>query len=113
MLIIRKSQMEVFSRQMVKQFEDIMVLHLREDLEDRFKDLSEEDLRAFIRKGVSKAKNYGIERECDIEGFIDLMALLGPDFDVEEEFQWARDLLIKKDMQPEARLNEIFERIEA
>jgi len=112
MLMIRKSQMDEFVKYELKKFEDHMVLHLRQDLSEKVKDLPEETLRDIIQRGISVAEDYGIRIEDDVKRYIDLMFILGEDFDTSEESIWAGELLKKEEMEPEERLNKIFELLE-
>ena len=112
MLVIRKSQMDEFVKYELKKFEDFMVSHLRQELPEKVKDVPEEILRNIIQKGISVAENYGIRIEDDVKRYIDLMFILGEDFDTSEESIWAGELLKKEEMEPEERLNKIFELLE-
>lgn len=112
MLVIRKSQMDEFTKFELKKFEDSVVLHLRQDLPEKVKGLPEETLRDIIQRGISVAEDYGIRIEDDVKRYIDLMFILGQDFDTSEESIWAGELLKKEEMEPEGRLDKIFELLE-
>lgn len=112
MLVIRKYQMDEFTKYELKKFEDFMVRHLKQDLSKKVKGLPEETLRDMIQRGVSVAEEYGIRIEDDVKRYIDLMFILGEDFDVSPETSWAGELLRKEEMEPEERLNKIFDLIE-
>jgi len=109
MLVIRKAQMDVFGIYELKRFEDHMVLHLREKLSEDVKDIPEDILRNTIQKGISDSDKYGIRYEDDVERYIDLMFILGRDFDTAENSGWAGEVLKEEAMSPEERLDRIFE----
>lgn len=113
MLVIRKYQMDEFTKYELKKFEDFMVRHLKQDLSKKVKGLPEETLRDMIQRGVSVAAYYGIRIEDDVKRYIDLMFILGEDFETSTDFSWTRDILKKEEMEPEERLNKIFELMEA
>ena len=112
MLIIRQEQMDEFTKFELKKFEDSMVLHLRQDLSEKVEGLPGEDLRDIIQRGISVAEEYGIQIEDDVKRYIDLMFILGEDFDTSEESIWAGELLKKEEMEPEERLSKIFDLLE-
>jgi hypothetical protein len=104
--------MDEFAKYELKKFEDSMVLHLRQDLFEKVKGLPEEALRDIIQEGISAAEGYGIRIEDDVKRYIDLMFILGQDFDTSEESLWAGELLKKGEMEPEERLDRVFEVLE-
>ena len=113
MLKIRKEQMDILGEYMLKKFEDHMVVHVRQRFAEKLKDTTEEAIRTIVRKGISKAKCYDIRIEHDVERYIDLMFILGDDFDTSEKILWAGQLLRNNKMQPRERINGIYNRLEA
>jgi hypothetical protein len=109
MLVIRKAQMDEFAKYELKRFEDHMVIHLREKLSEKVKDISEDMLRSTVQKGISDSEKYGIKSEDDVERYIDLMFILGRDFDTAESSAWAGEVLKEEAMSPEERLDKILE----
>ena len=92
MLTIRKEQMAVFAEAMIKDFEGRMLAHLREHFPRQYDSAGESEMREMIRYGIGRAATYDIREERDVCKYIDLMVVLGRDFD--REVQWARALLI-------------------
>ena len=113
MLRIRKEQMDILGEYMLKKFEDYMVVHLRQRFAEQLKGTAEEAIRTIVREGISKAKCYDIRIEHDVERYIDLMFILGDDFDTSEKILWAGELLRNNKMQPRERINGIFNHLEA
>ena len=112
MLRIRKEQMDILGEDMLKKFEDYMVIHLRQRFAGQLKDTSEKAIRAIVQKGISKAKCYDIRIEYDVERYIDLMFILGDDFDTAEKTLWASELLRNNKMPPKERINSIYNHLE-
>jgi hypothetical protein len=104
--------MDEFVKYELKKFEDSMVIHLRQVFSNKIKGLPEEALRDMIQRGISVAENYGIRIEDDVKRYIDLMFILSEDFDTSVESSWTRDILKKEEMEPEERLNKIFDHLE-
>ena len=113
MLRIHKEQMDILGEYMMKKFEDYMVVHLRQRFAEQLKDTPEEAIRTIVQKGISKAKSYGIRIEYDVERYIDLMFILGYDFDTSEKTPWAGELLRNKKIPLRERINSIYNRLEA
>jgi len=112
MLVIRKYQMDEFTKYELKKFEDSMVFHLKQDLAKKVKGLSEEAIRDMIQRGISAADVYGIRIEDDVRRYIDLMFILGEDFVTSVEFCWTKDILEKEEIEPAERINKIFNLLE-
>lgn len=93
MLVIRREQLEAFRRYMSGQFEDRMVAHLKRYFPDRCAPLSDEEVRESIRYGVERADAYEICIEQDVSRYINLMYILGRDFDRDPDLPWAQAIL--------------------
>ncbi|MDP3000156.1 MAG: hypothetical protein Q8N47_21915 [Bryobacterales bacterium] len=93
MITLRDAHLDAFQQVSLKQFEDRMVDHLRNDFADRTKDRLEPDLRSLVRDSVAKAKTYGVVAEDDVQRFIDCRMIYGPEFDTAKETHWAGQIL--------------------
>jgi hypothetical protein len=80
-LRIREEQMKAFSAYMHVSFEKRVAAHLRKEQPERTKALTDSDLDKFIEVGVIRAQNRGFTREADLGIFLELMLLLGVNFD--------------------------------
>ena len=98
MLTIRKEQFAVFEKHEIKKFEDPTYLHLNILYPERCQDIGEPRLRRMIQYGIKRAASYGIRLENDVRKYIEVMLLLGPDFDKDPKFPWAASLLNDKDL---------------
>ncbi len=113
MVVIRKQQMDDMSPDEVRKFEDRMLEHLRECFPEECEDMSEDELREMIRHGVDKAESYGIDAEDDVCGYIDVMAVFGPDFDTDPECAWAAAILNDESIDPEDRSDALCDEADA
>jgi hypothetical protein len=98
MLKIRGEQMEIFSRHMVKQFEDRMVVQIQSRYTEKLKNMPESAIRSMIQKGIRKAKVYNVTAEDDVQQFLEYMMIYGPEFDEDPKTKWARMILCTKDI---------------
>lgn len=92
-LTIRQEQLDEFSRREVRKFEDWVYGHLRKFFSDQCAAAGEEEIRGRIRYGIRRAGAYGITSQRDVCKFIDLIMMLGPDFEVSPRFPWAMEIL--------------------
>lgn len=109
MLVIRKEQMDIFSRHMLKQFEDLMANHLRSRFPEQTRDISEPDLRNLINDGIDKDETYNITIEDNVQRYLEYIVTYGSDFDTNPETSWAGDILRMEDLdgtRKRDRLNE-------
>ncbi len=107
MLLIRDAQMRVLSLAL---FERWMQGHLRECFPDRCAQLETTDLCRFVHCGLEKARSYCFVDEADGCRFVDLMVVLGPDFDVNPQLPWASVILKNPAFpDPSTRMEALFE----
>jgi len=106
MLLIRESQIQVLSSSRRESFTVRCESHLRANFASCAA-MSPRELRTMVEQGTARARSYGIEAERDVCKFLNLIAVLGRDFDL--RFQWARKTLAS-DAGPRLRLNRLYER---
>jgi len=93
MLTIRRAQLAAFSRADAARFEQWMLDHLRKFFAKQCEAAGEPDLRETIRYGIERAAAHGFHSKRDICKYIDLMVVLGRDFDADEQYPWAGTIL--------------------
>ena len=71
MITLRDAHLDAFQQVSLKQFEDRMVDHFRNDFADRTQDRLEPDLRNLVRDSIDKAKKYVVFAEDDFQRLID------------------------------------------
>jgi len=101
MLKIRKEQYEELGKVSLKRFEDSMVEHIREFFPEQYDALGETVVRNVIEYGVDRAEAHGFETEPDVNMYIDLMLLLGSNFDTDPQLPWAAEILQEESTEDE------------
>jgi hypothetical protein len=104
MLTLSPKHMQVFSEAALERFEEMMVAHLKKFFPDFCDAAGEEQLRETIHYGIERAAAYRITAACDVCKYIDLMVVLGCDFDTDKELPWAGGILKTRNT-PGARMS--------
>lgn len=118
MVTLRKKQMAVLASYMRKRFEDRVVRHIADSHPAQFNKLvspssGDEPVRILVRQGIEKAAGYQIRSERDVERFIDLLVVLGRDFETRADAAWAKDILRDQNLSGCARLELIQQQLPA
>ena len=111
MLSIRKEQLKMFELHLNERFRTSLQEHVREDLTEESKELSDFDLEKRIDHAMERGLGYGLTSECDISLFLDLMILKGIHFDRDPKLIWARKILADPDMAGSAKMDAIYGRL--
>jgi hypothetical protein len=61
-----------------------------------------------VETGIRKAALYGFSASPEICQYVDLMFLLGREFDTDPSLRWAEDLLRRPGYTPELRMDLLF-----
>lgn len=107
---IRPEQMEAFAAAARKDFENRMVVHLRQVLPDECAPLGEQGLRELIRAGLRRTRSYRITAEYDVCRYLHLMLVLGREFDRDPALPWAELLLNQPTQEPSTRMERVYAR---
>lgn len=93
MLTLRREQVEALSESALKDFEKLMMPHLKKFYPEFVEMAGPAKVKEFIRLGVKRAASYYITAKKDVSRYIDLMASLGADFDKNPDLPWAAEIL--------------------
>jgi len=106
---IRKEQIEAFSESLKEAYVVRMAAHLRDDFPEQLESqgLQEDDLEPLVRQGMADAEKYGVVYESDVQLYLECLVLLGPKFDRDRKYPWARQTLRRKDLDGAAKMDEI------
>jgi len=107
---MRKEQMEAFAEASRRDFENRMVIHLRNVLPGECEPLGEKELRETIRYGLRRTGTYRISQESDVCLYLHLMLVLGRDFDNDERLPWAGLILNQLEQDPSDRIERVYSR---
>ena len=107
-LRIGAAQMSAFEAPMRRRFEQQLVEHIRQYHPEQHSALSTDEVLEAVRYGIRRAAAHGITREQDITRFVDVMMVLGRDFDDEPRLPWAKQILQDESLgEPGERLGEL------
>ncbi len=107
MLKIRKEQMETFKDDILRKFEDKMVIHLRSQFPEETKQMEEPELREMIHNGIFHARRYKVTLEIDVSRYLECMMKYGADFDTNPKTAWAGKILHNRMMEGTEKMDRI------
>jgi len=108
MLVIRESQFAALGAVRLADFRKRAVEHLTRHF-SKFAGMQAGEALAFVDAGIQKAAKYEISSERNICKMLNLMAVLGPEFDT--ALPWARETLATK-AGPQVRFNRLYAKAE-
>jgi hypothetical protein len=86
--------MDAFRDARLRSFEDRMIAHISAFFAQQYHEVGESGMREIIQYGIERSASYGIHVERDVCKYIDLMVVLGPDFDRDPALPWAGEILV-------------------
>jgi len=95
-LTIHEEQISALRAEILDTFAEQMSAHLARFSRPSFGALKEEDRRKVVQLGLGRAASYGFTFEGPIRLYLELMALLGSDFDTDPQYPWASEILNAK-----------------
>ncbi len=107
MLTIRDAQLDVLGRQPRARFEADLARHLRRYFPH---ECEGGDVAGFVRMGIERAAAHGIDTQGDTALYLNLMAMMGAEFDEDPLIPWAaRGLDDLSTPSPSARLDAVYD----
>ena len=107
MLGIRREQFAAFSQAEVRKFEDWMSAHLTKFFPRECRSLGESKLLETVRHGIQRASSYGLTAKRDVCKYIDVMIVLGQDFDKDKRHSWVGEILGRR-ADPSAKMQALI-----
>ncbi|MCF0040063.1 hypothetical protein [Dyadobacter fanqingshengii] len=95
MLRIKVKQIEAMEAVLLKRIEENALSFFKRRTKNRIGDA---EARMYISHIISKVSRYNIFEEKDILNFLRLCITNGLDFEHEEEFSWAMDILVTRNL---------------
>jgi len=83
---IRQEQLDAF-------FVHDLVEHVRRYLPDQYRALGEHGARQAVEHGMGRARSHGFLSNPGVRAYVQVMFVLGPDFDADPELDGARQAL--------------------
>ena len=108
MLIIRDEQLLAFTH---VHSDDLLALvfgHVNDVFPDECSEMSDAENFELIHYGIEVAAFYRITNEICICFFLDLIFILGSDFDVNLEYPWARSILLDLTLDEGEKIDLLF-----
>lgn len=105
MFEIRKAQIEKLDAEMMRQFGERMLLHLRLIFHLETCSLSDAELREKICTSIVRAKSYGIIAEHDVRRYLESTALYGWELDTHPQTCWAKEILNNNNLDGEEKMD--------
>jgi hypothetical protein len=112
-LIIRKEQMALFEARLGQRFRNHVRKHVKEEFPEQIKGMTDPAIDQRISDGIERARLYDVTTERDITLFIDLVFMLGLNFELDRKMAWAKKILGDHSMEGAAKLKAIYLRLAA
>lgn len=100
MLRISEAQRAFFDREATDDFVARSATRLSQEFPDDAEALGRDGLRTVVRAGMARAARHGVDDEHGIDIWVNLMLMLGADFDTDPQLGWASDVLVAPDIAP-------------
>ena len=111
MFLISTEQMAVFGRQQRERFEDRVFLILAECWKEKVASRGTASVRDLIRTGIERASSYGLRSEREAFTYVNLMLLLGDDFDRDGENDSVAEILADSSIEHDDKIDMILQEI--
>ena len=93
MFVVRQGQLEALGEAVAQSFEDQTDDHLREFAPELVGIAGAEGVRQVVGLGIQRAERYGFICRGPVRFYIELLFVLGCDFDTDPQLPWARTTL--------------------
>jgi len=90
---VRREQHETLARALRDRFEREMLAHLREFSPRHCEVIGDDGVLAVIRQGIDAAEPYGFVQRGPVRLYLEMMFMLGSEFDSDPQYPWAREAL--------------------
>ena len=109
MLIIRGQHKAAFDQAVGRNLECSLLTHAKRAFGPRVAEMGEPAARALVRKAIAQAKRDGIVQAYEVSRYLDVMFLLGEDFDADTELPWVREILDRDGMTETDKMDRLCE----
>jgi hypothetical protein len=108
MLKVRAGQIDALRQVRLTSFVEQMIMHLRKAAPEAVSDMSPDEIDAFVRRGVRRARAYGVVLHHDVRVFLECLTRYGADFP-NQTTPWAAGPLEDAALSGTAKMNRIRE----
>jgi hypothetical protein len=85
--------MDAFRGAAMSDYENRLLKYLRECFPEQVKTDGDAKTRMTIREGIQRASEHALITELDTALYIEVMYLLGPEFETDPRYPWAGEIL--------------------
>jgi hypothetical protein len=110
MWTIRDAQMAVLARIGEREAEERALKHLRGSAPQTCDSMPDAALRAVVARGHARARHYGFHDEYDFFRYLNLMFVLGFEFDTDARYPWAARALNRQDLAGRVKMDALMDR---
>lgn len=110
-MIIRKEQFDAFEEAMRRNFENEMIGHIKKFAPARASSIGDEGVRDVVVKGVDQAELYDFDRRGSVCLFIEMMFMLGSEFDTDPQYPWAAEILGDAQTEQMDRADRLYDKL--
>jgi len=107
MLTIRDEQFRALAANVDDRMIADTVRHIRVSLPDVYEELGEAQVRESVALARTKCAAYGFDTWAAVVGYLDVMYILGFEFDEDPRYPWANEILQAGDRPGEERLQQL------
>jgi hypothetical protein len=107
--VIKLKQLDALTEIRLDAFKKRLEEHLVKHFEQIINKLTKEQLEYFIDEGIKRAEEYGLKTEYQIMVYFNVMLTLGVDFEKDENYEWAADILEDDELTAEKKVEKIIE----
>lgn len=102
--------MAILARMGERAAEERALKHLRRCVPQTCESMPETTLREIVARGHALANRYGFRDEFDFFRYLNLMFVLGFDFDTDARYPWAARSLNRQDMTGRPKMDALMDR---
>tara|TARA_R110002126_G_scaffold6119_2_gene32176 strand:+ start:1906 stop:2268 length:363 start_codon:yes stop_codon:yes gene_type:complete len=110
MLKIRPEQQTILLEAKRKRFVTRLIAHLRRHWTEDVAAMDDAALGEYVVQERVKAEDYGISIEADVVKYVEVSCLLGPSFDNDSAYPWAKTILRHPDWRGRVKAQLLRER---
>ncbi len=100
MLTIRNDQIRALAGSVSDRLTSVAVNHIRLSLPDLYAEMGADQVRESVLLAYSKASTYEMAAWSDVLAYLNVMYILGFEFDEDPRYPWAAQILRSAELQP-------------
>jgi hypothetical protein len=104
---IRAAQMAVFERAKAAELVSALTGTLAESYPALAAELGAAELERRLLEAAERARQHGIEKSNDLARYLNIACALGPRFDEDDRYPWARPILASPEMTPSGKVDRL------